>query len=134
MAESRYRVWTCIVYPESAPENWESILDDKHISFCVSPLHCYDVNELDGELKKAHYHVIFAFEGKKSFEQVFELTEQLNSPIPKRVDSLRGAVRYLVHYDNPEKFQYSISDIRCYGGFDLADYFQASTQPVSMHH
>lgn len=128
MADSRYRVWSCIVYPESAPKNWEEILDDKHISFAVSPLHEFDVNELDGEVKKAHYHVILAFEGKKTFEQVFELTDQLNAPIPKRVDSIRGAVRYLVHYDNPEKHQYNISDIRCFGGFDLSDYFQASTQ------
>ena len=114
----RTRLWTAVVYPDSAPENWRQLLDDLHIEWCCSPLHEFDSNPT-GELKKPHYHVIFAFDGKKSFEQINEICQMLNAPIPQRCHSLRGAVRYFCHLDNPEKFQYPVDHIEAHGGFDL---------------
>lgn len=57
--EGRTRNYATIVYPESAPPNWISILEDEHIASFISPLHDKDI-ENDGENtpKKAHYHVI----------------------------------------------------------------------------
>lgn len=116
----RTRVWALVVYPESAPDNWRSILDNEHIEWVESPLHDMDVNESTGEVKKAHWHVVLAFDGPKSYDQVLELTKNLNCPIPQRCHSLRGAVRYMAHLDNPDKVQYSTTDIIPHGGFDLA--------------
>ena len=31
-------VWTFIVYPESAPENWRSLLDDLHVLYMIKIL------------------------------------------------------------------------------------------------
>lgn len=123
--DSRARVWTIVVYPESAPENWKSILNDEHIKWICSPLHDLDVNP-DGEVKKAHWHVILAFETMKSYSQIKELADKINAPIPQKVANIRGAVRYLVHLDNPEKYQYSTSQIEAYGGADIAEYFKAT--------
>ena len=61
----RTRNWVVIVYPESAPENWRSHLDDLHLEWIESPLHEFDVNA-DGEVKKAHWHVLLLFGGVKS--------------------------------------------------------------------
>lgn len=59
----RYRNWTLIVYPESAPENWKSILSNElKLIFAISPLHDQDINP-DGSLKKAHWHVLICFVG-----------------------------------------------------------------------
>ena len=64
------------------------------------------------EKEKPHYHVILSYKGNKSFEQIDEIARLLHAPIPQRVNSLTGAVRYLTHMDNPEKYQYESSDIR----------------------
>ena len=116
----RTRVWSAIVYPESAPSNWRELLDEQHIEWAESPLHEFDVNETTGEVKKSHWHVVLAFDGPKSYEQVSELLSPLNCPAPQKCHSLKGAVRYFAHLDNPEKHQYSTSEIIGHGGFDVA--------------
>lgn len=119
-AESRTRNWTFVVYPESAPENWRNILDDLHIEWVESPLHDKDLNG-DGQPKKPHIHVGVFFAGNKTYEQVKEITDSLNCPIPQRCHSARALVRYMAHLDNPEKAQYNPSDIKGHGGVDVAD-------------
>lgn len=116
----RTRIWSAIVYPESAPENWRELLDDEHIEWAESPLHELDVNPTTGEQKKPHWHIVLAFDGPKSYEQVASLLEPLNCPAPRKCASLKGAVRYFIHLDNPEKYQYSRYDIVGHGGFDVA--------------
>lgn len=112
----RGRNWAVVVYPESAPENWVDLVRQEPVA--ISPLHDKDFNE-DGERKKPHYHVIFAYKGYKSFEQIDEIARLLHAPVPQRVNSLTGQTRYLTHQDNPEKYQYKSSDIKVFGGFDL---------------
>ena len=118
---SRTRNWDIIIYPESAPDNWRELIDELHIEWVESPLHDRDVNPSTGEVKKAHYHVALLFPGMKTYEQVCEVIKPLNCPIPQRTLSVKGTVRYMAHLDNPEKFQYSASDIKAHGGLDLAD-------------
>lgn len=123
--DDRTRNWTIIVYPESAPEDWKKKLDELHIKWVCSPLHDKDINA-DGELKKAHFHVGLYFEGKKSFEQIQEISNMCSGVKPERMANSRGFVRYLIHRDNPEKAQYEISEIECHGGFDVGDAFTSS--------
>lgn len=117
------RDWTFIVYPESAPENWRTVLDETHLRWIESPLHDKDVNA-DGEVKKSHYHILLIFDGPVTAKQVTKITEQLNTPIPKKVGSARGLVRYMAHLDNPEKYQYGIDEIIGHNGADVAEYFK----------
>ena len=56
------RNWTFLVYPESAPADWVSKLQATGLPVAISPLHDKDINP-DGELKKAHYHVIVCYSG-----------------------------------------------------------------------
>lgn len=116
-----------IVYPDSAPDGWESLLDEYHVQWCCSPLHDKDINA-DGTPKKPHWHVILAYDSVKTYDQVQEVTKQLCAPIPQRVESIRGAVRYLAHMDNPDKAQYDRAEIRTYGGMDIAEYLRTSEQ------
>lgn len=121
MKDNRARAWTFVVYPDSAPENWICILAEEKVPFCVSPLHDRDINPT-GEAKKSHYHVVMYFSGKKSFDQVCDISDSIKQPHPQYVNDLRGMVRYLAHLDNPEKAQYSKLDIRSYCGFDASSY------------
>lgn len=118
-ADKRVRNWTTIVYPESTIPNWEQFLaEDLKCPIYISPLHDKDINVADSSPKKPHYHVVFAFSGKKSFDQVKTICTAVNAVTPQVVNDLRGMLRYLVHKDNPEKAQYSIEDIKCLGGAD----------------
>lgn len=124
--ETRTRNWTIVLYPESAPENWRDILDELHIEWVESPLHDKDLNA-DGEPKKPHWHVLLMFGGVKSWEQVLEITGQLNAPIPQRCHNAKSMVRYMAHLDNPSKAQYSVSDIIGHGGVDLSEMLRPSS-------
>ena len=125
MADERKRNWSFIVYPDSAPKKWQSVLADYHVPFIVSPLHSKDRKD-DGTFKKAHYHVLILFSGKKSYNQVKQITDKLSSPIPKAVASTKGLVRYFAHLDNPEKAQYDPSEIKGFCGADVDSYFTMS--------
>lgn len=122
----RTRNWTVVVYPESAPENWRELLDDLHIEWVESPLHEFDTNAT-GEVKKPHWHILLLFGGVKSYEQVCEVVKPLCCPIPERCHNAKAMVRYMAHLDNPEKFRYSVGDIKAHGGVDIAELLRPSS-------
>ena len=126
------RAWTCLVYPESAPDHWQDILDKEHFPWACSPLHDADENP-DGEAKKQHWHLLLYFEGKKSYQQVCNLIKPLNGTIPKKVLSMKGLIRYFCHLDNPEKAQYDINDIQLHGGFDPQEYLKQTSSQRYAH-
>ena len=111
----RYRNFACVVYPESAPENWKDIVADSKTPVFISPLHDKDINP-NGEPKKPHYHVMAMYDGKKSKQQAEEFFKSFGGVGCETVSSLRGYARYLCHLDNPEKAQYCVSDVLSYAG------------------
>lgn len=117
--DGRARNFATVVYPESAPENWQGILAENHIAAFISPLHDQDKNPT-GEPKKPHYHVVVMYEGVKTKEQVKAVFDQIGGVGVEDVQSIRGYARYLCHMDNPEKAQYSADDVRSIGGADYA--------------
>lgn len=128
--DERTRNWTFVIYPiegnPPAPANWRDILDEEHIQWIESPIHDKDTNA-DGTKKKAHIHILMLFEGNKSFEQVKELTDKLNAPIPQKCASAKGLVRYMAHLDNPEKVQYDRGLIIGHGGADVTEYLKPTS-------
>lgn len=123
--DGRTRLWTFIVYPESAPEDWRDRIDETHSPYAVSPLHDRDINA-DGTPKKPHWHVFLSFEGVKSYEQVLEIAQAAQGTIPQRVESAKGMARYLAHLDNPDKAQYDRNLIETHGGLDIAEYLEGN--------
>lgn len=117
MADARGRNFATVVYPDSAPENWKQLLSEHHIPAFISPLHDNDINPT-GEEKKAHYHVLVMFEGKKSDEQIKELFDTFGGVGLEKVGSLRGYARYLCHLDNPDKAQYPPDQVTSLHGAD----------------
>lgn len=117
------RDWTFIVYPESAPGDWRDILNKTHLRWIESPLHDKDVNA-DGEVKKEHWHILLSYDGPVGLSAVKKITDELNCPIPQKIASGKGLVRYMIHMDNPEKFQYSKSEIVGHNGADVESYFE----------
>ena len=127
--DNRYRDFATVVYPESAPEHWQIILEELCVPSLISPLHDSDVNP-DGEPKKAHYHVMLMFDGKKSMDSVCDLVKTFGGVGCIRVQNKSGYARYLCHLDNPEKAKYDEKDIRGLAG---ADYYALSKRSVDKY-
>jgi len=126
------RNWAFIVYPESAPKNWVEILQQTGLQCAISPLHDQDLNA-DGTHKKPHYHVIVVYStGTTTFNVVKSLTDSLNAPIPQALEQIKGYYRYLTHKDNPEKVQYSESDIKTINGFNISDFAELTRNEISL--
>lgn len=128
--ENRYRCWSLLFYPDSAPTDWADKLSELHLQIWVSPLHDKDVwNKADeqrnpihkaGEPKKAHWHLVVEYPNPVSLTAVFNDFECLNgSKMIERVRDKVPMVRYLTHKDDVNKAQYSPSDIILFGGADL---------------
>lgn len=126
-AGTRTRNFATVVYLESAPADWMERLDQYHIAALVSPLHDKDKNP-SGEPKKAHYHVLLMFESPTDYEsKVAPIFAEIGGVGRETVGSARGYARYLCHLDNPEKVQYSPSEVRCMGG---ADFYAITNLPT----
>lgn len=117
MNKKRTRNWATVVYPESAPENWKSILQEQCIPAFISPLHDNDLNT-NGEFKKGHFHIMLLFDGVKTQEQVQEIFTLIGGVGIEPVNCVRAYARYLCHLDNPEKAQYDIKEVLSYSGAD----------------
>ena len=101
-ATTRTRNFATVVYPESAPDNWQEILSEQFVPAFISPLHDNDLNPT-GEVKKPHYHVMIMFDSVKTREQAQDIFNLIGGVGCEIVQSLRGYARYLCHLDNPDK-------------------------------
>lgn len=118
-----------VLYPESAPADWREQLRLSGLQVAISPLHDKDVNPT-GEPKKAHYHIILVYGSPTTYNNVKSLCDRLNQPIPQPLEQVRGYYRYLTHEDNPEKAQYSKSDIQTLNGFDIREFVELTKSEV----
>ncbi|MEM0174401.1 MAG: replication protein [Sulfolobaceae archaeon] len=124
--ETRTRNWTCIIYPESAAEDWLEIIKSYYIECVISPLHDKDIDG-NGKEKKPHYHVLLMFGSVKSYDQVLEITKKLKATIPQRCHNAKALVRYMLHMDDADKAQYNAEDIVTLNGVDISELLRPST-------
>lgn len=111
MAEiKKYRNFSGVIYPDSTSYDCETVKNNiksrfKQWAFC---LHDSDVND-DGELKKAHIHWVGAGDARTlvSCAKILGLAEH-DIEICKNCKIM---VRYLIHLDDSDKYQYLPSDI-----------------------
>lgn len=124
------RNWAFVAYPESMPQNWLEILQKTGLPIAISPLHDKDINADESE-KKAHYHIILCWPGPALFSMADKVAKSINGTIPVHLESIRGYYRYFTHKDNPEKYQYSESEIKCLNGFAIRDFIELTKSEVS---
>lgn len=102
----RAKNWFVLLYQDDPThvKCLELLNSGNHEYDWVACLHDSDKKD-DGELKKAHYHVLFRFKNAVwNTALAADLGIQVN--YTSRVESWNKAARYLVHKDNPDKFQY----------------------------
>ena len=107
MADSKkYRNFSGVIYPDSTSYDFDTVKDRikskfKQYAFC---LHDMDVTD-DGELKKPHVHWV-ATGDPRSLSACAKLLglQEHEVEVTKNCKSM---IRYLLHLDDPDKFQYS---------------------------
>jgi len=130
MSKTKKRHWACVVYPDSAPADWQDKLRATGLACAISPLHDADMNA-DETQKKPHWHVILCWPGPTTYAVAKGIADSLHSPIPQPLESVRGYYRYLTHKDNPEKVQYNERDIVCINGFSITDFVELTRSEIS---
>lgn len=124
------RAFQCIIYPDSKEYDYKLLLNrlesfwDKAL-YILHDCDCFTESEVQewkiknksedcpfgvGELKKPHYHCI----GYREAPLILGCAAEkfgLSSNYVQKCKSFKAAVRYLVHKDHPDKFQYDVDKI-----------------------
>lgn len=126
MSATRTRCYSAIGYPESLNENFIDILVDTHVKTIISPLHDMDSDD-DGNLKKAHYHIMLLFDSVKTIEQAQKIFDSIGCTQCIPVNSVQGQARYLCHLDNLDKHSYDVGNVICLNGSDYISLIELPT-------
>lgn len=105
------RAWEVIVYPDSDSYDASVVLasvTEYFVQWCYI-LHDKDFND-DGSPKKSHYHVYGKLDTPRTPQTVANALGVGVASL-RAVSSWRSAVRYTVHLDHPDKYQYSVDDV-----------------------
>ena len=117
-----------VLYPDAENYDCQAVLDSLTVVFADWAYISHDMDTTpEGELKKAHIHWVGirrTDDGKESPCSVDTVAGALGVPARdiEYCKSVKSAVRYLIHADDADKFQYSISAIQC--NFSLDKYFR----------
>lgn len=95
--------WEIIVYDIKTYETLEAYLLMERINYACA-FHDKDINE-DGTPKKPHVHFMIFFPWQRTDTSI---SKKLGIPLNcfKYIDNKVGAVRYLIHLDHKDKYQY----------------------------
>lgn len=120
LSTRKFRQFMLLLYPDDI--TCSSTLDYliSNFSICAYCLHDKDIDE-NGDLKKPHYHFIVQLSSPRSLS--FSLSDDFRVPLNliEPIHDWRHAVRYLVHYDDCNKYKYDVSCI--VSSFDVSSFF-----------
>lgn len=108
-----------IVYQDSCP-SIDFVLNEVKKDYDIEYsyiLHDKDIEET-GALKKPHYHLNLTLtwhDAKHCSKERDKLRKMFGGALVKSVLNLTGAVRYLAHLDDKDKYQYNLENIVFYG-------------------
>lgn len=110
MNDKRNYNYLCVIYEDDENFNWQlyNLLNEKEVIYIR---HDQDVTE-EGELKKPHYHFVIKLKTACTISALSRrvgVAENMIEPIKK---SFNGALKYLIHFKDDNKFNYCIEDVK----------------------
>lgn len=126
MAVQRAYWWTFLLYEDSTPKSWLSILESSGAQICYikHDQDTWDKDVIDGENikyakgdpKKPHYHVLLRWDNAKSWRQMYNYFRILGTSHFEIVKTPKHAFLYLTHETDDarkhHKHLYAVSDIQ----------------------
>lgn len=113
--KSKCRYWAVIGWCESLPENWKDKLVKSNLPCVISPLHDKDIDDDTGELQKSHYHIMLAWDGPTTLNNVREFAESIGlGSYVEPIRSTSNLINYMTHnsYKGQGKHIYDSCDIQ----------------------
>lgn len=108
MNNKRCRNIELIIYTKDMLDLKIDILEFNNIDYAYI-LHDKDIDD-NGNLKKPHYHLRIFHNTQKTITAWSDLLGVKNNEI-QVLENKRRAIRYLIHLDSPNKYQYNMLDI-----------------------
>lgn len=131
----RSRTWGCILYLESAADNWLQILKESGEYGFISPLHDKDLKEAkpdkgeeenhdsgdESPYKKPHYHIMITRENATAAPKTF--FKSFGGVGAEKISDKVEYAKYLTHANAPDKAQYDAKDVIKFGrGLDYESF------------
>ena len=111
--KDRFRLFSIILYEESESYDIKQVLfnikSNKYYAFI---LHNKDEDN-KGQIKKPHYHIIIRLDNASTIEA---LSNKLGVPSNyiQNIKNERAYIRYLIHFDDVDKYQYQLEDMHAH--------------------
>lgn len=78
----------------------------------------------DNELVKPHIHIILRLENRHYFHSIIDRFELIKGENIQVIGNITASIRYLIHFDNQDKYQYDINEIVT-NDLDIKKYFKS---------
>lgn len=126
MADLRSENWTLTLYTDNEADKriLEYIIKNFNYAYI---LHNKDINKETGEVKKEHIHVVIKLENARTLKSITEELYIEENRVEK-VRNFRKMIRYLIHMDNKEKYQYNKKDINSNIWDKIENYFKDNSE------
>lgn len=113
-----------ILYPDSESYDFSEVVEKLQAYFDMWAwiLHDKDVSSSTGEPKKTHAHFVGRCQTPVPLQTIANASGVPGNDI-QFVRSFRGAMRYLIHADSPEKYPYEVAGV--VSNFRLSKVLQA---------
>lgn len=115
--KDRFRLFQIILYDDSDSYDIHEVFRNlKSYKKWAYIKHDKDLNS-DDVSKKLHIHFLLHLENAMTIKA---LSNKIGVPINyiQNVRNERSCVRYLIHKDDEDKFQYNLSEIKCSGSYE----------------
>lgn len=110
MNNERSLHWALVLYPSEDPTH-KLALDYILENYSKYAYICHDKDILDdGSTKKVHYHIVVSFSNYRWRNAIAEELKITPNYLEK-IRNLENALKYLIHYNNSNKYQYAIDDV-----------------------
>lgn len=110
--KDKFRLFEMILYIDSKSYDINEVLKNiRGERYYAYSIHDSDLDDT-GHIKKPHYHVIVRFDNARTCSGVAKLFGIPNNFV-NHIRNERSYVRYLIHFDDKEKYQYREEDIVC---------------------
>ena len=110
MNNERSITWALVLYPSEDPKH-KFALDFIKKNYSKYAYIKHDKDILDtGELKKEHYHIIIQFSNYRWRNAIAEELSITPNYLEK-VRNVENSLKYLIHFNDSDKYQYDISEV-----------------------
>ena len=103
--------WALVLYPNEDPTH-KSALDFIKENYSKYAFIKHDKDFLeDNSLKKEHYHIVISFSNYR-WKSAISNELGITPNYIEKVRNIENALKYLIHYNNSNKYQYDINEVQ----------------------